>query len=74
MRFGGPAPSVGDVRLTRKFLLYPRRLGGPEWRWLEHAYVVEELRYCNKFGDTMWFELRFATDNDMAGTGITSTV
>lgn len=50
---------VGDTRVRRKFLLFPRRFGR-DWRWLEFADIVEE------FCDGAWTEPCFWTEKDFA--------
>lgn len=35
-------PKIGDTRVVRKFLLFPKSLSG-ETRWLEKANIIQKL-------------------------------
>lgn len=34
-------PELGETRLIRKFLLFPKRIND-EWRWLERALIYQK--------------------------------
>ena len=44
----------GERRVVRKFLWFPRCFGGHEWRWLEHAEVVQEVKEIDIGGSGEW--------------------
>lgn len=45
----------GQTRVRRKFLLFPRQLGtDPTWRWLEYAYVIEQVCRIDVGGAMEW--------------------
>ena len=49
----------GDYRIIKRFLLFPRRITG-EARWLETAYIEQEL--CRGFeGDYWWRDTYWST-------------
>lgn len=66
----GP-PERGAVRVTRKFLFFPKTLEG-ETRWLEVAYIVQ--RYvparlpggAGYYRTAWWWNRRWATKDEYA--------
>lgn len=69
-------PRIGDQRIVRRFLLFPRRLpaygsGKVETRWLERAYIIQE--YANNYLPTLemtvkgWDDLSWAGDEGQYG-------
>lgn len=45
----------GEERVRRKFLLLPRQLGeSKEWRWLEYANIIEQVRRVDVGGSMEW--------------------
>ena len=43
----------GDVRIVKKFLVFPKKLDD-EWRWWETAYIVEKVCKMNVGGSMEW--------------------
>lgn len=54
---------VGETRVVRKFLWLPRSFGTEHWRWLEFAYIQEEIHHTGN-DRWRWCEMRFATDEE----------
>jgi len=58
---------VGEQRIVKKFLVYPRRFGAKPSRVFEYAYIVEEVQvigtdwYKNP-SNWAWREIDFADD------------
>ena len=52
MRWGGIDPKNGEVRIIKRFLLFPRCIHG-ECRWLEVASIVQEFDN-NNWADDGW--------------------
>jgi len=44
----------GEERVVSKFLLFPRRLGGKEWRWMERANILERVTKYDDGGHDTW--------------------
>jgi len=64
MRWKYVRPDVGERRVKRKFLLWPRSYGGIT-RWLEFADILEEFTlYVNFVGapSPHWEEIGFAKE------------
>jgi hypothetical protein len=57
--FVAPCPEVGDVRIVRKFLLFPRRFKR-DWRWLEFADIKEVFSAGGMCEPCFWSEKDFA--------------
>lgn len=45
---------LGERRIVRKFLWWPRRFDGSHWRWLEYADIVEEVCEVDVGGSMDW--------------------
>lgn len=45
---------LGEQRIKRKFLLFPRRFTAAEWRWLEYADITEEVCEVDVGGSMEW--------------------
>lgn len=45
---------LGETRIRRKFLLWPRRFRRKHWRWLEYADVVEKVTEVDMGGTMEW--------------------
>ena len=57
--FIGPSPNVGDRRIARRFLLFPRAYGR-DWRWLEWADIIEEFSVGGLCESCFWQEVDWA--------------
>lgn len=58
---------VGEQRIVKKFLMYPRRFGAAPSRVFEYAYLVEEVQVVERSFDNSprrwdWVEIEFADD------------
>lgn len=51
-----------NTRSVRKFLLFPKLLNG-EWRWLEHAWIIQEYSKVVNFGSVSGFTLDWVDDS-----------
>ena len=49
---------VGDTRVRRKFLFFPRQFGR-DWRWLEYANIIEECCIGGLTEPNFWIENDF---------------
>jgi len=54
---------VGEQRIVRKFCLFPRQFGKHDSRWLEYAYILEEVQLTRMFlgepREWNWVEIDF---------------
>lgn len=60
-------PRLGEERVVRKFLLFPRRFNRRFTRWLEYANIIEQVQQVdvggsNEYGNYayQWVEVGFA--------------
>jgi hypothetical protein len=56
-RFVAKRPKAGDLRVVRKFMLWPRQFGR-DWRWLEYANIIEK-REPGWHESPYWIEIDF---------------
>lgn len=59
MRWTGP--KHGDIRVVRRFLWVPLRIGS-KWRWFERAHIKQE--WDNNFHN--WYNVMFVDDAEAA--------
>lgn len=49
-----------ESRVVRKFLWWPRRFDSGHWRWLEFAYIEEEILRIDVGGSMEWGRYAYA--------------
>ena len=54
---------MGDTRIKRRFLFFPKRIGKDE-RWLEFATWEEEYFYSSSLGYGGWFVEKWINKDD----------
>ena len=57
-----PQPNSGDRRTVRRFLIFPKEMGG-EWRWLEKASWLQVYAFHD------YEDYRHWRWEDLTGTG-----
>lgn len=58
-------PRIGETRVVRKFLILPRTFNSTKTRWLEYAYIVEQVKELSGADWSYylgWGEIAFADE------------